>query len=281
MAGTLTATKYAAAGMVRLNVDFTAANNALTATVTAYLADGTSYVVRGAGPVTLSAEVAIVDDYEVPLDTVTYWTAVANTGDTASTAPLTLGSSEAFGQPTAWLKDPAIPARNVPVQFAGSGMVLTRSARQGVFDVIGRANPAAVAAVRASARTRVLLASVNPATIPDMRQVISSGQTLLLQAPSGYQLPPNWYVAVGDVDEVYPTKTLRHSARYWQLDVTTVDRPTTAAQAQFNTWADATATYGTWGAMAAVTWLTVMQGSDPDAGGSNTYADPVYGGAIL
>jgi hypothetical protein len=74
---------------------------------------------------------------------------------------------------------------------------------------------------------------------------------------------------------------LRLSARYWQLDVVEVDRPVGNYVAAINTWANATATYGTWGTMAAQTWLTVMQGADPNATGANTYVDPVYGGTVL
>lgn len=280
MAGTMTATKFPAAGMIRLSIDFTAsAGTAATTTVTANLADGTSYAVRGASPYTLSGEVGVVDDYEAPLDIAVSYTAVANTGDTVSTGNITLGGSEAFGSPTSWLKDPSVPARNVPVQLSGS-LELSYPARIGVFDVIGKSNAVAVAGVRGAARFRLTLATLNPASIDDLRTILLSGNVLLLQTPGGYRLG-NTYVAVNDVSEVYPTRVLRMSARYWQLDVVKVDRPVGAYLAAFNTWADATATYGTWGNMANQTWLTVMQGSDPNAAASNTYVDPVYGGSVL
>lgn len=280
MAGTATATKYANAGMIRINMDFTASTGTSTvATVTAALADGTSYIVRGGGPYTLAGEIGVVDDFEAPLDIAVTYTAVADTGDVASTGTITLGSSEAFGQPTAWLKDPLIPSRNVPVQLTGS-LELTYPARLGVFDVIGKSNAVAVAGVRSSSRFRLPLATLNPSSIDDLRTILLSGNVLLLQAPGGYRIG-NTYIAVNDVSEQYPTRVLRLSARYWQLDVVTVDRPVGAYVSAINTWASVATTYGTWGTMAAQTWLTVMQGVDPNATGSNTYVNPVYGGTIL
>lgn len=287
MAGTVTSTMFPNAGMIRVNIDFTASvGSATTATVTANLSDGTSYVLRGASPVTLSGEIGVVDDYEAPLDIPVIYTAVANTGDTASTGSLTMGSSDAFGVPTSWLKDPAAPARNVPVQLStgigssGAGLELSYPARMGVFDIIGKSNAVAVAGVRGAARFRVTFATLNPGSINDLRAIILSGNVLLLQTPAGYRLG-NTYIAVNDVTEQYPTKILRLSARYWVLDAVEVDRPTGAIISGTNTWAQATATYGTWGAMAAQTWLTVMQGADPNATGSNTYVNPLYGGTVL
>jgi hypothetical protein len=276
---TVTATKFPNAGMIRVNLDFTASTVAATATVTAYLVDGTSYVLRGGNAVTLSGKIGIIDDFEAPLDIAVSYTAQANGGDFGSTGNITLGSSEAFGGPTSWLKDPAVPSRNVPVQLTGN-LELAYPARMGVFDVIGKQNAVAVAGVRSGARFRVVLATLNPASIDDLRTILLSGNVLLLQTPYGYRLG-NLYLAVNDIAETYPTRILRLSARYWQLDCVAVDRPTGSAAAVLNTWADATATWGTWGNMATVTWLTVMQGIDPNASGANTYVDPVYGGTVL
>jgi hypothetical protein len=276
---TITVTTFPRAGMARVSIDFTGSATAATATLVASLDDGTSYVVRGGGPVTLSGKVGVVDDFEVPLDIGVIYTATANGGDILSTGTITIGASEAFGQPTSWLKDPAVPARNVPVQLSG-GLELSYPARMGVFDVIGKSNAVAVAGVRGAIRTRITLATLNPASIDDVRGILLSGNVLLLQTPAGYKLG-NLYVAVNDVTEVYPTRILRLSARYWQLDVVQVDRPVGAYVAALNTWAVATATYGTWATMAAQTWLTVMQGADPNATGADTFVDPVYGGTVL
>jgi hypothetical protein len=279
MAGTITATEFPAAGMVRVSMDFTAATSAVTATVTRYAADGTAYTVRGGAPYVLSGEVGVLDDFEAPLDLDFYYTAVANTGDTVSTGNLNVSSSDAFSYPTAWFKDPGRPTANVPVQLTGN-LEMTYPASGGVMAIIGRARPVAVTGMRGSQRGTVTFATLNPASIGDFRALISTGAVLLLQTPAGYELG-NMYCHVGDVREAHPTRVLRHSARYWSCEVTEVDRPVTASQAAFNSWANATATYGTWGTMAAQTWLTVMQGADPNAAGSNTFVDPVYGGTVL
>jgi hypothetical protein len=277
---TVTVATFPRAGMARISIDFTSSTNAAaTATVVANVDDGSTYVVRGGGPVILSGKIGVIDDFEVPLDMGVIYTATANGGDVLSSGTVTIGSSQAFGQPTSWLKDPSIPARNVPVQLGGT-LELSYPARMGVFDVIGKSNAVAVAGVRGAARFRLTLATLNPASINDLRTILLSGNVLLLQTPAGYKLG-NLYIAVNDVTEQYPTRVLRMSARYWQLDVVEVDRPIGAYISALNTWAVATSIYNTWGTMAAQPWLTVMQGADPNATGSDLFVDPVYGGTVI
>lgn len=150
----------------------------------------------------------------------------------------------------------------------------------GLFDVIGRATPTSVQAVRGSMRGTVRFVTLNPASITDMVTIFSTGNVLLLQTPGGYRFG-NVYVACGDLLELRATTILRDSTRYWQVDVTVVDRPTGISQGLSNTYTVALATYPTYAAMAGATYFNVLAGVDPNSVGANTFVNPIYGGTVL
>jgi hypothetical protein len=280
MPQTITPAKFTASGMVRLTIDFSGLTPAATTlTITRNGADGSAYTVRGAAPLTLSAGLGVLDDFEIPLDVDCTWTGVDQAGRTATTGIVNLGSDEAFGTPTAWITDPARPGASVPVAMSGQPE-WTYPAQSVRLDVIGNPRPRAVSATRGSKRGTITFVTLNPASIADVRNVFSTGQVLLLRAPAGYQWG-NTYFDAGDVREAHGFTILRHSARRWSVDIAEVDRPVYASQGFSNSWATATATYGTWGTMSAQTWLTVMQGTDPNSAGANTFVNPVYGGTVL
>jgi hypothetical protein len=282
----VTPTRYDQAGLVRLAVDFSSYTPVpATVTVTRYATDGTAYTVRGADASLggqsglLTGGVGQFDDYEAPLDQNFYYSAVPSSGATITTGTLFLPSDAAFGATMGWLKDPGRPANSVAIMFTGT-LDLMRPARQGLFDVLNTAEPVAVSGKRGSARGTATFCTLNPASVTDMVAMAGPGSVLLLQPPGSYLLG-NLYIAVGDLRESRATRILADTTRYWALDFTVVTRPKVTSMGFSNSFQDALNSYPTFNDWAAVTFLTILQGQDPNAVGSQTYVNPLYGGTVL
>jgi hypothetical protein len=220
-------------------------------------ADGTVLAVRNAEPATLVLGQWIGPDYEVPLDDEFYYRATSP--DVPGVELLSVPYSVASVERT-MLKHPGRPALNAAVRVS-EGPSLTRPVAQGIFDVLGRQTPVAVSMRRNSARGDLHLVTFDDAEREALLLLLDDGTPLLLQTPSGYGVG-NVYIAVGEVSEERATGFGPEPLRRWTLPFVVVDRPTGAALAVGNSWADILASYGSWDAMRAAegTWAGVLEG---------------------
>jgi hypothetical protein len=129
-------------------------------------------------------------------------------------------------------------------------MVVTRPARTGVFDIIGRSFPVAVNDVRKSRRWPLLLQTVTADERDMLTLLFASGDVILIQTPAACaNLVPTGYVSVGDVDQSWhPLRplTVTHAA-----PVIEVAEPGPDVVGAAQTWATVLATYASWSAVLA------------------------------
>lgn len=125
-----------------------------------------------------------------------------------------------------WLKSIARPFLNRQVTVRDFSEV-TRPARAGIFDVVGRSYPVAVTDVRGSRRWSLQLSTDNPEDADDLDLMLVGGGTLLVHVPPDagrISAVPGGYVTVGDTRMVTPpTYDLR--MRVLELPLTEVAAP--------------------------------------------------------
>lgn len=192
------------------------------ATVSRVAPDGTVVPVRNGEPATLSGGVWTGPDYEAPLDTSVYYTATTvQTSGTVTSTGVTL-----YSQGEYWLKHPGHPNLNQQVFPALNHVAtLTRDVKQGVYNILGRADPIVItSANRYLPTSQILLMTATDAQRRALVALLSDGQTLLFQAPSGdANGDQSGYVAVGKYDEARIGYTI--TDRLWTLPITYTGRP--------------------------------------------------------
>lgn len=100
----------------------------------------------------------------------------------------------------------------------------TRSARQGVNPVRGRARPVIISDVRTSRAGTMTLVTETQDELNTMWWLLETGNTLLLQWPSEWG-ERDVYVQVGDVTEAHVAEYAGYRDRTWSIPLTEVDRP--------------------------------------------------------
>lgn len=205
--------------------------------------------VRGGSAVTIAvADTAGLDDYEFVPGAVNHYRVTAG----ADVFTTTITPS----QTGVWFKSITRPFLNRAVDVIDYGDI-TRPARNGVFEVIGRSYPVAVTDVRSSRRwtTTVKVASLADADALDL--VLASGDPLYVQTDGSHGIPGG-YVVVGD------TSTSRYGhlsdRRYFDLPMTEVAPPGPEVVGATSTWETLIAEFGTWTAVLAAfgSWADVL-----------------------
>lgn len=157
-----------------------------------------------------------------------------------------------------WLKSISRPFLNQTVQVIyGASHAVTRPARVGVFDIVGRTLPVAVSDVRTSRRWTMLLRTDTETTADALDLILASGDVLYLQGPPACGLIV-CYLAVQDV--VRTNHPLRQWRITWDLPVIEVAAPGPDVVGSTVTWASVLAAYGTWAAVIAAhpTWADLL-----------------------
>ena len=219
--------------------------------------DGVSWTaVRGGLSVPVVSQNAAVDDYEFPAgEAVTYrLRGLDGFGATlfTDTAAITQDVDHA------WLKVPAAPYLNRPVIVVDRSDV-TRRARRGLFDVVGRSNPVAVGDVASSLAYTAQLMTSTAAEERDLDYLFASGEIVFLQLPSTAQVMPEGYFSVGDTSR---RPTLRTSARrLWDVPLVQVAAPGPEVVGSTYTWTSVLADYATWADLLAdnATWADLLE----------------------
>ena len=212
--------------------------------------------VRGGLSVPVVAQNANADDYEFPAgDPVSYRLRGLNG---AGATLFTDTASTTQDVDLAWLKVPAAPYLNRPVIVVDRSDV-TRRARQGLFQVVGRTLPVAVGDVASSLSYSAQLMTETLADERDLDYLFASGEIVFLQLPSTAQHMPGGYFAVGDTSR---RPTLRTSPRrLWDVPLTEVAAPGPEVVGSTYTWTSVLADYATWADLLAdnATWAELLE----------------------
>lgn len=211
---------------------------------------------------TITGDIDVAQDYEAPLGVpVRYylklWTGSAYAGFTS--AAIVIPEPD----PTmVVIKDPGQPARQTTAVVA-TLPDWTRTARQGIHAVRGRARPIVISDTRTGRTGTLTLVTETLADADRLWWVLESGSTLLLQWPSEAG-ERDVYVQVGDVTEAHIVAYTGYGDRTWSLPLTEVDRPIGGiAGSATRTWQTVADEAADWLAVlqSAETWLDVYSGA--------------------
>jgi hypothetical protein len=206
--------------------------------------------VRGGSAVTISgSDTADLDDYEFVPGAVNYYRVTA--GVDVFTTTITPSQSGV------WLKSITRPFLNRAVTVTDVSDI-TRPARNGVFEVIGRSYPVAVTDVRGSRRWTMTVKAETVNDADALELVFASGDPLFVQTDGAHDIPGG-YVVVGDVTRSrYGHVSAR---RYFELPMTEVAAPGPDVVGATSTWETLLAEFGTWTAVLAEfgTWADVAE----------------------
>lgn len=168
------------------------------------------------------APVQTVVDGECPLDIACLYTLYAPsiTGGFARTPTITLASNE-----NSWLTHPAYPSAPVQV-YPCEAPALSRKIAQGVFPIIGRANPIVVsAASRLSPTGTMTIDAATFAARDQLLNLFADGSAVLLRAPSDFGYGQGMWLAIGDVTEDPKGRPAWSQSRPVTVAFTVVDSP--------------------------------------------------------
>lgn len=191
--------------------------------------------VRGGSAVTISgSDTADLDDYEFIPGVTNYY----RVSDDSNTFTTNITPS----QSGVWLKSIARPFLNREVTVTSYSDV-TRPARNGVFDVVGRSYPVAVTDVRSSRRWEMVIKAESVSDADAIEIVFESGDPLFIQT-DGVNDIPEGYVVLGDVTR----SRFGHvsNRRYFNISCTEVAAPGPEVYGRTVTWESLAAEFGTW-----------------------------------
>lgn len=159
-----------------------------------------------------------------------------------------------------WVKSLARPFLNTAVDAWGT-IDVTRPARNGVFEVVGRSVPLAVTDKRGSRRFELRLKTLSAQDHDRLDLVLASGDPIFLHAPPGSPVP-TVYAVIGDVQDDQPVP----DTHLWTLPITEVAAPGADIVGATMTWQTVINNYASWSAAitANATWEDVLDGiADP------------------
>lgn len=146
--------------------------------------------VRGGSGVPVAGGAVALDDYEFAPGVPNWYRVRASNSQTEQITPVI---------DQVWLKSMARPFLNRPVIVSDVSEV-TRVARAGIHQVIGRSLPVAVSDVRAGRQWSMTVLTRTDADRQAIDMLIASSDTLLVQVPAGSRVPSG-YVQVGDTSQ--------------------------------------------------------------------------------
>jgi len=203
--------------------------------------------VRGGTAVPVTSNVADLDDYEFVPNVVNYYRVTAG----ASVFTQTITPS----QSGVWLKSITRPWLNRAVSVYGYSDI-TRPARNGILEVVGRSYPIAVTDVRSSRRFTLQVKTATLSDADGLELVLASGDPLYVQTDGQYDIPGG-YVAVGEMNRSRYGKI--SDKRYFDLPMTVVAAPGPDVVGSTSTWDTLVSQFGSWNAVVAAfgTWAAV------------------------
>ncbi|WP_329068997.1 hypothetical protein [Amycolatopsis sp. NBC_01480] len=148
----------------------------------------------------------------------------------------------------AWLKNPRRPSLNTPVTITEVGDI-TRQARSGTFDVIGRTMPVVVSDVMSSRSLPITIMAGDLDAADELETRLAAGDPVFLQAPEAASAVPTLYATVRQLTA--SKSSHRGRRRFYALDLTEVAAPASTVYGATITYADLPGLYATYDAMAA------------------------------
>jgi hypothetical protein len=159
-----------------------------------------------------------------------------------------------------WLKNVARPFLNLTVELGGTDLTISRPARGGVFEVVGRSLPVTVSDVRRSRRYPLVFRTESTEDANDLELLFASGDILYLQAPPDDEcpIPSGVFLRAGDLTISAPTPS--DPVRYFETIMTEVAAPGPDVVGATVTWQTVLDNYATWSALIAdkATWADVL-----------------------
>lgn len=158
-----------------------------------------------------------------------------------------------------WLKSIFQPFLNRKIKVLRDFDQVTRSARGGIFEIIGRSFPVAVTDLRSSKQWSIGVCTETPQQAFELDLMLSSGDPLFVHIPQNSNLPiPTMYVVVGETNM---NKRAFSDHRTWQLPITQVAAPGADIVGSTATWQAVLNQFATWQAVlnAHTTWISLMQ----------------------
>jgi hypothetical protein len=212
--------------------------------------------VRGGTAVTIDgSDEASLDDYEFLPGALNHYrvTAGSDTFTTTSTP----------AQTGVWFKSITRPFLNRAVTVTDYSDI-SRPARNGVFEVLGRSYPVAVTDVRSSRRWTMTVKCASLSDADALEIVFASGDPLYVQTDGEHGIPGG-YVVVGEMRR----SRFGHVSqrRYFDLPMTEVAAPGPQVVGVTSTWETLLAEFGSWTAVLAEfgSWEAVADYvADPD-----------------
>jgi hypothetical protein len=204
--------------------------------------------VRGGSSVGVASNAAALDDYEFVPGVTNYYrvNAPGSTFYTDDIAPAQTG---------VWFKSITRPFLNRAVQVIDHTDI-TRPARNGIFEVVGRSYPVAVTDVRGSRRWAYEIKAETVSDADALELVFASGDPLYVQTDGLHDIPGG-YVVAGDVTRSRFGKVSQR--RYFSVPVVEVAPPASDVVGVTSTWETILAEFGSWNAVLAAfgTWAEV------------------------
>jgi hypothetical protein len=168
-----------------------------------------------------------------------------------------------------WLKSIVRPYLNRAVRVVGVSEI-TRAARNGVFNIIGRSYPIAVTDLRSSRQLNLTIRTATREASEEFDLVLASGDPILLHSPPNTDhlwLPSEFYAVIGDTSQSrlgIKTETLSD----FTLPLTETAAPDPDIVGITTSWASIVASYATWADVIAAfaDWAAVLEsiGSEED-----------------
>lgn len=248
---TLSAAPDVAGSRVQLTLNGWAAEE-----TTVYRRDGATRVpVRSANPVQLSGGVALVNDWEMPLNTPVAYEALDG-------ADLIGSSQVTVNDANTWLKIPAYPDLNRIVHLA-EVPALERPRRQSIFQALGARLPTIISDARSASSGTLSIVTLSAEEALWLEQMLTDTQVFLLQARGSWG---SRYVAIGDVTASHVVPKFGIEAMRWDCAFTEVAAPTGGVIGNpFSTYQMVKDTYATYGALkeGEADYLDLVAGVDP------------------
>lgn len=212
--------------------------------------------VRGGSAVVNSGtDTADLDDYEFVPGVVNYYRVTAGVDVfTQTITPMQSG---------VWFKSITRPFLNRAVNVIGYSDI-TRPARNGIFEIIGRSYPVAVTDVRSSRRWTMQVKTETVTDADALETMLASGDPLFIQTDGLYDIPEG-YVVVDDMNRSRYGKLSQR--RFFDLPMTVVAPPGPDVVGSTSTWETLVAEFGSWNAVLSAfgTWEDVADYvADPD-----------------
>lgn len=226
--------------------------------------DGITYTtVRGASTVGITTGCAlerVVDDYEFPVDELITYRVRSFTSDGLISRSTTCQIQVTLDD--VWFKSIGRPFLNQQIFCVLNPSPITRTARNGIFPIVGRSFPVAITDLRMSRMVSLQVVTQTLEQRQDLDLLLASGDPIYVQTPSGHPLP-TMYAVVGDTAEERPVRNrdCDNDWRLWTVPLIEVAAPGPDVVGSTSTWQTVVNTYATWSAVMAAhpTWADLLE----------------------